>query len=36
MSGRHRNNAAEWLLWALLIPAVPVVWLVEKIRGRSG
>ena len=32
----HRNNAAEWLLWLLLIPAVPVVWIVGKIRRGKG
>jgi hypothetical protein len=35
MAPRHRNNAAEWLLWLLLIPAVPVVWIVAKIRHRN-
>jgi hypothetical protein len=33
MTGHHRNNAAEWVMWALLLPAVPVVWVVEKILG---
>jgi len=28
----HRNNAAEWILWAVLLPAVPVVWLIERLR----
>ena len=27
--GRHRNNAAEWLLWFVLLPAAPVAWLIE-------
>jgi hypothetical protein len=36
MAPRHRNNAAEWLLWLLLIPAVPVAWIVAKIRRRNG
>jgi hypothetical protein len=36
MAPGHRNNAAEWILWLLLIPAVPVVWIVGKIRRRDG
>jgi hypothetical protein len=31
----HRNNAAEWVLWAVLLPAVPVVWLIERVRLRK-
>ncbi|HSU67660.1 MAG TPA: hypothetical protein VLJ39_12370 [Tepidisphaeraceae bacterium] len=31
MSSRHRNNAAEWVLWAVLLPAVPVVWVITRI-----
>jgi hypothetical protein len=31
MTGRHRNNAAEWVMWVLLLPAVPVVWLLQRI-----
>jgi len=30
----HRNNAAEWILWAVLLPAVPVAWLIERMRNR--
>lgn len=33
-TARHRNNAAEWALWVLLWPAVPVVWLIERVRTR--
>jgi len=32
---RHRNNAAEWLLWLALWPAVPVVWLIQRVRTRG-
>ena len=31
---RHRKNAAEWCLWALLMPVVPIVWIVERARRR--
>ena len=31
----HRNNAAEWILWAVLLPAVPIVWLIERMRARK-
>jgi hypothetical protein len=31
MTGRHRNNAAEWVMWAVLLPAVPVVWIMGKV-----
>jgi len=31
-AGRHRNNAAEWALWLVLWPAVPVVWVIERFR----
>jgi len=30
MTGRHRNNAAEWVMWVVLLPAVPVVWVVQR------
>ena len=30
---RHRNNAAEWVLWVLLLPAVPIAWIIEIIFG---
>jgi hypothetical protein len=26
----HRNNAAEWVIWAALLPLVPVAWLIER------
>jgi hypothetical protein len=35
MSGRHKNNAAEWVMWVVLWPAVPVAWIVGRLR-RSG
>jgi hypothetical protein len=31
MTGRHRNNAAEWVIWALLLSLVPIVWMMETI-----
>jgi hypothetical protein len=30
----HRKNAAEWLLWALLLPLVPVAWWIERSRSK--
>ena len=27
----HRNNAAEWVLWVILLPVVPVAWAWEKV-----
>lgn len=27
---QHRKNAAEWLLWMMLLPLVPVVWLIDR------
>jgi hypothetical protein len=39
MSGRrenlHRNNLAEWVMYVALLPFVPVVWLLERIRKSS-
>jgi hypothetical protein len=32
---RHHNNAAEWVLWGLLLPAVPIVWFLQKLRGQG-
>ena len=32
MKNLHRNNAAEWLMWAALLPLVPIAWLIEKLR----
>ena len=32
MSNLHRNNAAEWVMWAVLLPLVPVAWVIQKIR----
>ena len=31
----HRNNAAEWVLWAALLPLVPVVWVIERLKSRT-
>jgi hypothetical protein len=31
---RHRNNAAEWCLWTLLLPLVPIVWMFERVKRR--
>jgi len=31
----HRNNAAEWVMWAALLPLVPVAWVIERIRERQ-
>lgn len=36
MTGRHRNNAAEWVIWAMLLPAVPVAWLFDRIVRKAG
>jgi hypothetical protein len=33
---RHRNNAAEWVIWAMLLPAVPIVYVLEKLFRRTG
>jgi hypothetical protein len=35
MTSGHRNNAAEWVIWALLLPAVPVVWVVQRFCRRQ-
>jgi len=32
MTGRHQNNAAEWVMWAALWLVVPVVWAAERMR----
>jgi hypothetical protein len=29
----HRNNAAEWFMWACLLPVFAVLVLVDKIKG---
>lgn len=34
MSNLHRKNAAEWVMWALLVPLVPIAWAIEKFKGR--
>jgi len=35
MTARHRNNAAEWVLWLVLLPVVPIVWLANRIGQRT-
>ena len=30
----HRKNAAEWVMWLFLLPFIPIVILVDKIRSR--
>jgi hypothetical protein len=27
----HRNNAAEWVMWVVLLPLVPIVWLFDRL-----
>jgi hypothetical protein len=34
MSNLHRNNAAEWVMWAALLPLVPIAWAIERLRRR--
>ena len=28
----HRKNAAEWLMYLLLLPFVPILWMRERLR----
>ena len=30
----HRKNAAEWLLYVVLLPMVPILWVVERAKRR--
>jgi hypothetical protein len=30
----HRNNAAEWVMYAVLLPLVPLVWTWQRLRRR--
>ncbi len=32
----HRNNAAEWVLYAALLPLVPFAWAWERVRRKRG
>ena len=32
----HRNNLAEWVMYVALLPLVPIVWLVSRLRRRNG
>lgn len=29
---RHRKNAAEWMMYVVLVPFVPIVWLIERVQ----
>ena len=31
-SNLHRNNAAEWVMWVCLLPALGVAWVIERVR----
>jgi hypothetical protein len=31
----HRNNAAEWVLWVVMLPAFAVVWAVTQVQSMS-
>jgi hypothetical protein len=31
---RHRKNLAEWVMWCVLLPFVPIAWLVGKTKSR--
>ena len=35
MSSLHRKNAAEWVMWAALVPFVPIAWAWEKLKARG-
>ncbi|HEV2292644.1 MAG TPA: hypothetical protein VGR35_02240 [Tepidisphaeraceae bacterium] len=28
----HRKNAVEWLLYVVLLPFVPIVWALERVK----
>jgi len=28
----HRNNAAEWIMWACLLPVFCVAWLIDRVK----
>ena len=30
----HRKNAAEWLIYVMLLPFVPIAWVRQRRRGR--
>lgn len=29
---RHRKNLAEWVMWCVLLPLVPIAWAVDRAR----
>ena len=31
----HRNNAAEWVMWACLLPVFGVIWVAGKMQRRD-
>jgi hypothetical protein len=31
----HRNNAAEWVMWFVLLPAWPVAWVIDRVSRRN-
>ena len=30
----HRNNAAEWTMWAILLPFMLIAWLIDRALSR--
>jgi hypothetical protein len=30
----HRKNAAEWVMYAALLPLVPLAWLLDRLKRR--
>ena len=36
MSNLHRNNAAEWVMYAVLVPIVLTTWIVQRLRSLIG
>ena len=35
MSNLHRNNAAEWVIYAWLLPVAAVVWVIERMKSAT-
>ena len=35
-NSRHRNNAAEWIMWVCLLPIFGLLVMVEKMKGNRG
>jgi hypothetical protein len=31
----HRKNAVEWILWTLLLPLVPMAWMMQRVKRRE-